>query len=486
MKHFTDLRSYLNALEDLGDLVTISREVDGDMEPAAITRRSYEVRARAPLFVNIKGARQGQRILGAPAAMSSRKDLPYARIALSLGLPADSTGYQIVDALADAAVREPIAPVVVSKGPCQDNVLMGPAATLDSFPIPIVHEKDGGRYANTWGVLIVRTPDGSWTNWSIARVMKIDGKRMTALVPNGQHIGQIWNQWAAIGKPMPYALVQGAEPGIPYVAGMPLPDSAHEAHFLGALVGEPIELVQALTVDLEVPATAEVVIEGHVSTERDALEGPFGEAAGYQPVGSSPQPTFHVYTITHRDDPIWPLVAEGRPPDEYHTVTCVGAASQCLVRLRAAGLPVSRAWAPMEAAGMWLVVTVPPNWRDLVEPGTTSEQLATWVGQTLFYDKAGLYFPQIYLLDDDIDATNIAELTWAIATRVHPVDGRVHLDSAVLPLFVSHTEEEHERGWGPRTVLDGLLPPIGERLGHTSFAASYPRELQQRVVENWI
>lgn len=485
MKHFTDLRGYLDALDDLGDLVVVDREVDGDMETAAITRRSYEVRSPAPLFTNIRGARPGFRILGAPAAMSSREDMPYARIALSLGLQPDSTGLQIVDALADAQTREPIPPVVVESGPCQENVLLGDDATLDSFPIPIVHEKDGGRYANTWGALIVQTPDGEWTNWSIARVMKIDGKRMTGLIADGQHIGHVWNQWVEIGEPMPYALVQGAEPGIPYVSGFPLPDGAYDAGFLGALVGEPIELVKAKTVDLLVPATAEVVIEGHVSIERDALEGPFGEAAGYQPMDVTKQPTFHIDAITHRNDPIWPLVAEGRPPDEYHTVTCVGAASQCLARLREVKLPVTTVWSPMDSAGMWLVVTVPPNWREMMDPDTTSDSLAQYIGQTLFWNKAGLYFPQIFLLDDDIDPTDLAEVTWAIATRIHPVSKRVQMDSVILPLFVSHTDIEYKRGWGPRVVFDGLLAPIGERMEHTSFAASYPAELQRRVIENW-
>jgi len=182
MTHFTDLRGYVDALRELGDLVEIDREVDGDMETSAITRRSYEIRSPAPLFTRVRGAREGFRVLGAPAAMSSRVDLPFARVALSLGLPVDSTGHDVVAALAAARDREPVAPVVVPSGECQRNVLLGDDASLDTFPIPIVHEGDGGRYANTWGVMVVRTPDGSWVNWSIARVMKIDGRRMTGAV----------------------------------------------------------------------------------------------------------------------------------------------------------------------------------------------------------------------------------------------------------------------------------------------------------------
>jgi UbiD family decarboxylase len=250
MKHFTDLRSYLDALDELGDLVRITREVDGDLESAAITRRSYELRSPAPLFENIRGAQPGFRIFGAPAGLSSSADEPYARVALSLGLPPESTGQDILDALLAARETAPVPPVLVdaATAPCRQNVLLGDEASLDRFPIPIVHENDGGRYANTWGTLIVKTPDGSWVNWSISRVMKIDGKRMTGLIIPPQHIGLIWEQWVARGEPMPFALVQGTEPAISCVSSIPLSDGANEADYLGALFGEPLELVKALTV----------------------------------------------------------------------------------------------------------------------------------------------------------------------------------------------------------------------------------------------
>ena len=193
MPYFDNLRDYLTALDALGDVMHIHREVDGDLEPGAITRRSYEIRSPAPLFENIRGVAPGFRILGAPAALCSRPDMPYARVALSLGLPAQSTGPAIVNALA-ATRRVPyIKPVRVEAEHAlsQQHVLRGEQATLDRFPIPFAHDHDGGRYANTWGTLIVKTPDGRWVNWSIARVMKVDGKRMVGLMVPSQHIGQI-------------------------------------------------------------------------------------------------------------------------------------------------------------------------------------------------------------------------------------------------------------------------------------------------------
>jgi UbiD family decarboxylase len=260
----------------------------------------------------------------------------------------------------------------------------------------------------------------------------------------------------------------------------------NEADYLGGLFGEPLELVKALTVDLEVPATAEIVIEGHVSLERDSREGPFGEMAGYLGTETSMQPTFHVEAITHRDDPIWPLVAEGRPADECHTIMSIGYSADFIVYLRAAGLPVSTVWAPPEAAGHWYVVIAPADWRDQL-PGVDTEEYARRVGETLLPTKPMAMVPKLFLLDDDIDPTDLAELTWAIATRVHPARRRVVFeDQFITPVIQTYTDEEYAAGHGPKVVYDALQPPVGGgRLLHSSFAQAYPADVQQRVIENW-
>ena len=284
----------------------------------------------------------------------------------------DLRGYlAALEVLAAARTREPIAPTLVQTGPCKQNILLGGRATLDVFPTPLLHEGDGGPYVNTWGTIVARTPDGSFTNWSIARIMMIDGKHMTGLVLHPQHIAYVWQQWADRGEPMPFALVQGGEAALPFVSGMPLPDGVEEAGYLGALLGEPLELVQCETVDLRVPAGAEIVIEGHLSVERAGVEGPMGEFSGYRPNETSMQPIYTVEAITHRDDPIWPTVVEGEPVDEFHTATGLTLAAEALAGLRAAGLPITTAWEPFEGASHFLVVSVAADWRAAL-PGVST------------------------------------------------------------------------------------------------------------------
>src|SRR5688572_6298259 len=141
MSHFTDLRDYIDALDALGDLRTIDRPVSADLEAAAITRRSYEVRSPAPLFTNIAEDRIGMRMFGAPAGVSSRPDMRLARLALSVGLPPETGAAALVDHLVRIRDAKPIPPrtVPTKRAPCKQNVLLGEEATLDRFAVPRLH-----------------------------------------------------------------------------------------------------------------------------------------------------------------------------------------------------------------------------------------------------------------------------------------------------------------------------------------------------------
>lgn len=483
MRHPSDLREHIAALEALGDLDRIDTEVDWNLEAAAHTRYSVERRLPAPLFQKVSGVEEGFRLLGSPAALSAAPDRPFARVALSIGLSPEATGRDVVDHLVDTWSRPGIPPKPVSREEAEvkQNVLRGDDADLTRFPVPFLHHGDGNRYANTYGVIIAQTPDGSWTNWSIARIMMVDGKHMTGLVMHPQHIAQVWQQWVDLGKPMPYALVQGGDPAIPFIGGVPLPDNVNEADYIGALIDEPLKVVKAELSDLLVPADAEIVIEGHLSVERSGVEGPFGEYAGYIPTETSLQPVYGVEAITYRDDPIWPIVAEGTPVDECHTSQTIGMAVGAVAALRAAGLPVTTVWGSMYSAGHWYAVTVPADWRDQL-PGSTPEEFARRVGETLYSTKFGHCLPQVFLLDDDIDPADEHVLTWALATRVHPVDRKVCFEGGpILPLLACYTEEERHAAQGTKVVHEALLPAPGERQVTSNFEHAYPADVRAKV-----
>ncbi|MCP2281007.1 UbiD family decarboxylase [Nocardia amikacinitolerans] len=503
MKRFPDLRSFLDALDKLGDVKRINRMVSADLEAAAITRRCLETDSPAPLFESIEGVAPGFRLLGASAALSSVPGKPFARLALALGLPAEATAAELVEHVLATAERPPVAPKLVESdaAPCKQNILLGDEATLDKFPIPKLHQHDGGKYLNTWGIVITRTPDGSWTNWGISRMMMIDGRHFTGQVAVPQHLGLIYEQWAALGRPMPFAIVQGGDPAIPFSGGIPLGDTGvplaqrrlgtfsapvDEAGWVGALTGEPVELVKCETVELEVPATAEVVIEGFVAPERTEPEGPFGEFPGYAdwsaPVAEQLKPRFTITAITHRDDPIWPIVPEGRPVDEDHTVTGVGYSAEILGALRKAGLPITTVWMPLRMAAHWAIVIVPRDWRTTL-PGTDSGQLAQRVAEVLNTVRSGRFVAQVVLFDDDIDPSDDTDLLWAIGTRTHPLLRTYESQGLVYPMLTCYTAEERATLLGSVVVRDALLP--NGPIEHSSFAQAYPLEIQQRVLAHW-
>jgi UbiD family decarboxylase len=485
MTKFASLRDYLAELDRLGDLQHVTQKIDWNLEAAAAIRYSTEHHRAAPLFENVAGVADGFRLFGAPAALSSVRGAPMARVALSIGLEANATATEIVEHLAATQAAEPIPPRLIARADaaCKENVLLGDDADLTRFPVPFVHSSDGGRYVNTYGILVARTPDGSWTNWSICRVMMVDGKHMVAYLSSGQHGGKIRDMWFAQGMPMPFALVQGGEPAVPFVGGIPLREGVDEAGYTGALMGRPVDVVKCETNDLDVPASAEIVIEGHMYPQRIS-EGPFGEFAGYAPTGHFTMPGIGVEAITYRNDPIWPVVAEGRPVDEFHTVTGVGHAADILVRLRTAGLPITFAYVPLETACHWLVVTVPGNWREQL-PDTSTEDFARRIGEVIYaLPKEGVMLPKVFVLDDDVNPADLTELTWAIATRIHPTSRRIVFEGAVLRLLTCYTDEETQAEYGPHVVHDGLLRAPGDgREQQVSFAQAYPAEIRERAFE---
>jgi 4-hydroxy-3-polyprenylbenzoate decarboxylase len=484
MTTFADLRAYLDALDTLGDVHPIKRPVSPHLEAAAITRRSTEQRFPLPLFQTVEGVEPGFRLAGALGALSSVPGHPFARLALALGLPHTVTSTELVNHLIAGRARPPLPPAVGSSAgaPCKQNILLGADARLDKFPTPLIHQADGAPYLNTWGVVVAKTPDGRWTNWAVSRVMMLDNHHLTGLVLPQQHLGLIWQEWEKIGKPMPYALVQGGDPGVPVVGGMTLPAGADEVAFLGALRGEPVRLVRCETVDLDVPVGAEVVIEGHLSVARDATEGPFAEFHGWALEETSQQPVFSVDAITHRDDPIWPLCAAGRPVDDSHVSPALAISAELVDILRAAGLPINCAWMPLDAACHWTIITVPEDWRSSL-PGASTADFVHRIGEVMSQSRAGRLCPVTYVLDDDIDPSNNSDVLWALGTRIHPALRQDSWPGPIMPWYPCYTEEELHSGHGPTVIHDGLLPPVGGgRVPPATFEGVYPPDLRARVL----
>lgn len=486
-KRVRSLRAYLAKLNDLGDVQEIDKEVDWNLEMSAIARRCYDTQAPAPLFNCVKDA-PGFRALGAPCGLSSAKNLPHARICYSLGVDPDTDLNDIVKELADAADLEPIPPKIVAKesAECKEVILTGDEIDLNRLPVPMIHNKDGGRYINSWGIIVARSTDGQWTNWSIARIMLTgDGKRtMTGMVFPTQDIGILWKQWQELGQDMPFALVEGPEPGIPFVGAMNIPTGEDEAGYLGAWFNEAIEVVKCETNDLLVPASAEIVIEGTLSVTEMVDEGPFGEYAGYIWLGEKKKnPVYHVNAVTHRQNAILPFVTAGVPPEEDHTCWGIALSARCYKDLRDGGFPVKRVFFPFEAANHWCVITVD----DIYKSRDESNTLMSLLEYIIRDSGVSVLCTKFFIVSDKIDPSNTRDALWAVATRGHTVEG-IHImdDMPILPLCGAITPEEKLSFKGTKAIYNclGPFPVKGTHAEATQFE-HWPEEIQKRVIESW-
>ncbi len=478
------MRAFVDALQEAGELTTVGREVDWNLELGAIARRCYETGAPAALFTNIKDARPGFRAIGAAMGPSRQRGRELARIALALGLPADATARDIIESLVAARGRAPIAPALVDSGPCKQNVWRGDEVDLTSLPIPLLHAGDGGRYLNTLGMVVTRTPDGRWTSWAVARLQLVDARRASYAILPFQHTGKVFKQWRKRGEDMPVAVAMGVPPIALYAASMALPEQMDEAQYAGAFLGAPIETVRCETLDLEVPANCELVLEGRVSLRDHADEGPFGDYMGYvSPPTAAPMPVYTVDAVTFRDEPIYPFSCSGEPADETHTVWGVGIAAEAVHLLRERGVPVTAGWCPFAAGNGWLAVTVDDSWR-AVDPD--AQEFCRIVGDIIYSAKLGMTINTVIVSEDDIDPSDVGELVWAIDGRRN---GVVTFEQKLGWAFSPYTRPDpgdFPGGWKGTAEVWNLLPPVGvSRPPRTRFADNYPADVQERVLGHW-
>ncbi|AMT71215.1 UbiD family decarboxylase [Mycobacteroides immunogenum] len=482
-----NFRDFVDELVRVGDAVMIDASVDAHLEAAAVARRVYESGGPAPVFNHVNGAAPGYRLMGAPAGMSALGS-GYGRIAAHFGLPRASGARDIVEQLVAAMAAEPIEPAIVDTGPAKEHIMVGDEVDLERFGVPLLHRQDGGRYFGTYGMHIVRTPDGSWTSWSISRLMLRDKRSLVGPAMAQQHLGMIHRQWAALGKPTPWAFVLGAPPAAIAAAGMPLPDGINEDGYVGALTGRGVEVTRAQLHDLMVPANAEIVVEGYIDPVETDLEGPMGEYHGYQFEDSKPQPIFRVEAITHRDRPILPFCVAGMPPEENHTIWGTMIAASALDLLRRANFPVDFAWCSYEAATCWIVVSVDLD--ALRRQPVGEAELVRRIADILFTSHVGWLVPKVLLVANDIDITDINQLVWAMATRYRPGMGEyVFRDAPGIPLVPYLTAEDVRNQRGGKAITS-LLQPEQLASGRThgiaaQFTTSYPEGLQQKVIDRW-
>ena len=276
---FGDLRGWIAHLRREDELHEVTAEVDWDCELGTITRRAFgNGNGPALLFSNIKEYQHNARCTQLFTGGLSN----YSRVALMFGLPKTASITDLVKA-ARTAYSGRVPPVRVATGPVKENIITGDDINLFEFPAPRWHRRDGGRYINTMQGTVTRDPTTGRMNVGIYRGMIGQKNTIPVLLWRPQNWGQDFAKYSGKGEEMPVAFIYGWEPCLPFCASSPVPPDVSEYDVMGALRGAPVELVDCATVPLQVPASAEIVIEGWISPDPATfeMEGPFGEYTGY-------------------------------------------------------------------------------------------------------------------------------------------------------------------------------------------------------------
>jgi UbiD family decarboxylase len=423
---FDDLRQFLHLLEDRGMLARVSTPVSLDYELGAICRKVLDQRGPALLFESICGST----VPVAANVIGTRE-----RYALALG----TTPERLPDEWAERT-KKPIPPVIVDSGPCQENVLLGDDADLRKFSIPTWNELDGGPFI-TMPLHISKDPEGN-RNVGMYRGHVFGAREMGILAGSYRHITA---HQKMTSEPFPVAIAMGADPVVYAAAAAPFPYGVDEMAMAGALRGAPVEMVRCKTVPLEVPATAEIVIEGTITRGDMRAEGPYAEFTGHS-TRVLERPVIRVSAITHRNNPIHLGTYNGVPPQESLVMTSVPMEAEIK---RLTPLPGIKAVnVTEEGAGAFICV---------VSCEKAFEGHARALALGVLGTPAGRFVKILIMVDSDIDVFNPAKVQWALATRVQP-----HRDVEILHemmgilLDPSIDAADREAGWArtSKMVID--------------------------------
>jgi 4-hydroxy-3-polyprenylbenzoate decarboxylase len=437
---FGDLRGWMRALAAAGELHEVNAEVDWNIELGTVMRLAQGAgTGPALLFNNIKDYNKQtsrcRRIFG--CGLSS-----YRRVAMMLGLAPDTHPRDLVQ-IGRSILGGRIAPRIVTDGPVKEHKIAGKDVDLYEFPVPYWNRLDGGRYIITYAGCVTKDPDTGAMNVGIYRGMLAARDQIPILMWRAQHIGHHTTAWQQAGRnEMPIAFVIGWEPSLGFCAGTAIPKDVCEYDVMGAIRGEPVDLVKCETVDLYVPASAEIVIEGYLGLDPDSyvMEGPFAEVTGYLAGDRAPKPCVRVTCVTHRSDPILRGTIEGSLPGSFsENAVCssIMRAATAWDVLDRAGVPgITDVFCPPVHAGINLLIRMKQSYRGQAKQAAN----AVWGSSA-----GHVRYKHVIVVDDDIDIHDYAAVDWAIAYRVNAGEDDIVIMPATFGLGLDPSTRRRDR-----------------------------------------
>jgi UbiD family decarboxylase len=450
-----DLRQFLRALESEGELQRVSAQVDPKHELGAICKISNE-RPNSPalLFENVKGSTIS--VVGQLLASDRR-------VALALGLSQENVFDETV-----RRATNPVATRLVATGPCQEVVIEGSDVDVTKLPLCTNNPRDGGPYITAGHVIIKDEEYGK--NLSIYRMMLVSKNEVTIRFTPG-HDGHdfIKNAEKRGQRKFEVAVCIGVPPAV-YVASQFEPRiGVYELEIAGGLAGAPIDVVKCRTIDLEVPALSEIILEGELTIPaKTGNEGPFGEFCGYTTQQVPDERIMTIKALTHRKNPIYHNIWLGKPPHEHLYVDALTYAVAAYQELKPAYPALKKAYAPPWGVSIVLILQLEKR---LMRPGIADNILAASL-----YTRSGKW-KHVIVVDEDINIYDPNDVLWALTTRFQPAT-----DMYVIPRGITSTLEPSATVEG---VTSKLMLDLTKKQNFRGEVAEPTDTMRESVLKKW-
>ncbi|QBJ61626.1 4-hydroxy-3-polyprenylbenzoate decarboxylase [Pseudoalteromonas sp. DL-6] len=480
---YKDLRDFIDLLEKRGELKRISQEIDPYLEMTEIADRTLRAEGPALLFENPKGYDIPvlANLFGTPKRVAmgmGQEDVSELRevgkLLAFLKEPEPPKG--IKEAIGQIPVFKQVLNMPakeVKKAPCQQVILEGDDVDLTKFPIQHCWPGDAAPLI-TWGLTVTKGPHKKRQNLGIYR-QQLLGKNKIIMRWLSHRGGALdFQEWCKEhpGQPYPVSVALGADPATILGAVTPVPDTLSEYAFAGLLRGSKTEVVKSISNDLQVPASAEIVLEGHIMPGEMAPEGPYGDHTGYyNEVDDFPVMT--VTHITHRKDPIYHSTFTGRPPDEPAILGV--ALNEVFVPILQKQFPeIVDFYLPPEGCSYRMaVVTMKKQY-----PGHAKRvMMGVWSFLRQF-----MYTKFVIVCDDDINARDWNDVIWAITTRMDPARDTTLIENTPIDYldFASPVS-----GLGSKMGMDATNKWPGETTREWGEPIVMDQATKDRVDELW-
>ncbi len=480
---YKDLRDFIKKLEAEGELKRISMVVDPNLEITEICDRTLRAGGPALLFEKVKGSEFPllANLFGTPhrVAMGMGEESVGAlrevgKLLSILKEPDPPKGMK--DALSKLPMYRKVldmAPKELKRAPCQEVIMEDAVVNLAKLPVQTCWPGDGGPLI-TWGLVITRGPEKPRQNLGIYR-MQVIGKNRVIMRWLSHRGGALdFREWQIKhpGEPFPVAVALGADPATILAAVTPVPDTLSEYAFAGLLRGSRTEVVKALTSDLQLPASAEIIFEGHIYPDDMAPEGPFGDHTGYYNEVDD-FPVFTIERLTHRQKPIYHSTYTGRPPDEPAVLGV--ALNEVFVPILQKQFPeIVDFYLPPEGCSYRMaVVSMKKQY-----PGHAKRvMLGIWSFLRQF-----MYTKFVIVTDDDVNVRDWNDVIWAMTTRMDPARDTTMIENTPIDYldFASPVS-----GLGSKIGFDATNKWPGETNREWGTPIEMTAEVKQRVDDIW-